>query len=282
MFGKMSKLVSVCIPVYNGEKYIGETIQSVLDQNYTNIEILIQDNASTDGTWKLLQEYVRNYSNVSIQCNPRNYGMATNWNIVTSRAQGEYLLLLSADDTLDAEFLTRCLKMFAECDTDIVTTNHYYLRNGKRDPRPQLVPAGEYAYFAHLVLKNNPFSINFTLFSRNAIHQLSHNGNLFRRRLLTCDYDLWLRVSFYRLRVCYLNECLASYRMHSDNLSRQAKRMLRHTGLVILSHKKRLKESANIAYRMTILRFLYRYMRLVLKREYDPRMFRTLWCELWR
>lgn len=275
-------LVSVCIPVFNGEKYIAETIKSVLEQTYTNIEIIIQDNASTDSTWTLLQEYSRNNLNIFIQRNTRNYGMATNWNIATRHAQGEFVVLLSADDTLDRNFLTRCLTTFENGDADIVTTNHFYLRDGKLEPRPQLVPAGEHTYFAHTVLKYNPFSINFTVFSRDAINRLSHNGNLFCRRLMTCDYDLWFRVSFSGLRVYYLNEHLASYRIHSDNLSRQTKRMLRQTSLVILSHKKQLKNSANSDYRLTLLRFIYRYLKLIVKKAYDSRMLRVLWCELWR
>lgn len=275
-------LVSVCIPVYNGKKYIDETIQSILAQTYCHIEIIIQDNASTDGTWELLQEYAAKYPQIFIERNIQNYGMTANWNLVINRARGDYAMLLSADDTLGCEFLTRCLTMFACDDFDILTTNHYYLREGKCMPRPKLVSPGLHVNFSHTVLLYNPFSINFSLFSKSALQRLSRDGKLFPRQLLTCDYDLWFRVALGGLRVCYLNEHLASYRIHNDNLSLQRSRMLRHAALVILSHKRGLKITAYFAYRLTLLRFLYRYVRLAARKKYDQRMIRALWGELWR
>jgi glycosyltransferase involved in cell wall biosynthesis len=93
-------LVSVCIPVYNGERYIVETIQSVISQKHTNIEIVVQDNASQDGTWDILKAMSCRDSRLSIMKNATNVGMAPNWNLVVNRARGEYIMLLSADDLI--------------------------------------------------------------------------------------------------------------------------------------------------------------------------------------
>lgn len=274
-------LVSICIPVFNGKKYISETIESILTQSYGNVEIVIQDNASIDGTWELLQEFASRYTKIRIARNAQNYGMTANWNLAISRANGEYVMLLSADDTLGSDFLSQCLSMFASDEYDIVTTNHYYQREGKSVRRPKLVAPGLHMNFSHMVLLHNPFSINFSMFSRGALQRLSRDEKLFTRQLLTCDYDLWFRVALMGLRVCYLDEPLATYRIHSNNLSLQASRMLRQAALVILAHKKNIKIHANFAYRLTLLRFLYRYARLALRKSYDQRMIRTLWKELW-
>ena len=98
-------MVSVCIPVYNGSLFIEETINSVLCQDYRNLEIVVQDNASTDGTWDLLQLIAFKHSQLSIARNETNVGMAPNWNLCINRAKGDYLMLLSADDLLEKGFL---------------------------------------------------------------------------------------------------------------------------------------------------------------------------------
>jgi glycosyltransferase involved in cell wall biosynthesis len=76
------------MPVYNGEKYVAETIQSVLSQTYSRIEIIVQDNASTDGTRSILQEIASKYSQIYIERNEQNCGMSANWNLVINRSRG--------------------------------------------------------------------------------------------------------------------------------------------------------------------------------------------------
>ena len=92
----MSKLVSVCIATYNGEKYIKEQLDSILNQTYHNIEIIIQDDASTDNTIDI----IKNYKNQKIQLfqNPNNLGYIKNFETLIQRANGDYIALCDQDD----------------------------------------------------------------------------------------------------------------------------------------------------------------------------------------
>ncbi len=89
-------LVSVCIPVYNGEKYINETMDCVLGQTYKNIEVIISDNCSTDRTLELIKAY--NDSRVKIFSNEKNMGIKYNYLKVFTYATGKYLTFMGADD----------------------------------------------------------------------------------------------------------------------------------------------------------------------------------------
>lgn len=96
--GGPQPLVTVAIPVYNGESFLREAIESVLEQDYPRLVLLVVDNASTDGTPSVVGSfhdhrlvYARYAEHVS---------MAENWNRAVARAQGEYLIFLGADDTL--------------------------------------------------------------------------------------------------------------------------------------------------------------------------------------
>jgi glycosyltransferase involved in cell wall biosynthesis len=274
-------MVSVCIPVYNGGQHVGDTIRSVLEQSYPNVEILIQDNASTDTTWPLVSSLARQHPQLSLERNETNVGMAPNWNLAINRARGEYIMLLSADDLLGPDFIRTCFEALQQGSMDVATTNHYLLKKGALNKRKVLIQAGEYRKFPGRVLLQNPFSINFSLFKRDAIARLKREGNLFRESYFTCDYDLWIRIALSDARVLYLEQQLGTYRVHEQGLSRQVIRMNRQAALVVLAHKKALKKYCPNAYRFTLVRFIIRFVMLSVKyRVFPVRMISVLWKEL--
>ena len=91
-------LISVCIPVYNGEQTIKKTIESVLRQTYKNIEIIVLDNCSTDKTRDIVSSF--NDSRLKLIVNECNVGMMGNWNRCFDYASGEYMIIMCADDII--------------------------------------------------------------------------------------------------------------------------------------------------------------------------------------
>ena len=106
-------LVSIGMPVYNGEKYIRQALDSVLAQDYEHFELAISDNASRDGTAEICQEYAARDRRVRYSCNPTNMGSIGNLNRVFELARGEYFTWLAHDDAWEPTFLTQCLRAFA-------------------------------------------------------------------------------------------------------------------------------------------------------------------------
>jgi len=102
--------VSVCIPVYNRQEYIGETIDSVLQQTYTDFELIVTDNCSTDNTPQIVQNYARKDKRVTYHKNEHNVGGLGNLNGAILLARGEYVKPLFSDDKL----LPPCLEIFVE------------------------------------------------------------------------------------------------------------------------------------------------------------------------
>lgn len=104
----MSKpLFSICIPNFNYSQYIGETIDSVLNQTCSDFEIVIQDNASTDDSWQVIQSYVAKDARIRAYRNSYNVGFAPNLQKVTSNAIGKYFILLSSDDLMRSDALEK-------------------------------------------------------------------------------------------------------------------------------------------------------------------------------
>lgn len=106
--------VSILIPTYNSEKYIEETIESALSQTYKDFEIIIVDNASSDKTWEIIQEYKKRYNNFYIFRNEENIGPIRNWMRCIEEASGEYGKIVWSDDLIKTTFLEKTVGILAD------------------------------------------------------------------------------------------------------------------------------------------------------------------------
>jgi glycosyltransferase involved in cell wall biosynthesis len=106
--------ISIGLPVYNGEKYISESIDALLGQTYEDFELIISDNASTDGTAGICRRYAGQDSRVRYLCQPRNLGAAPNHNLVVGQARGELFKWAAADDIYAPDLLERCVEALDE------------------------------------------------------------------------------------------------------------------------------------------------------------------------
>jgi len=102
-------LVSILIPVFNRETLISETIESAINQTYENIEIIVVDNNSTDGTWEILKCYSQKDKRIKIYRNQENIGPVKNWRRCLEYAKGEYAKFLWSDDLIAPEFIEKTL-----------------------------------------------------------------------------------------------------------------------------------------------------------------------------
>ena len=103
-------LVSVSLPVYNGEDYIREAIRSVLNQTFQDFELLLLDNASTDGTPQICLEAVARDPRVRYFGSEVNRGLAWNHNRAVAVARGRYLMWMGHDDLISEQCVERCIE----------------------------------------------------------------------------------------------------------------------------------------------------------------------------
>lgn len=112
-------LVSIGLPVYNGENYICEAIDSILNQTFTNFELVISDNASSDRTESICREYAARDKRIIYYRQEKNLGAAPNYNFVFQLAQGKYFKWLAHDDACAPEFLEKSVAIL-ESDRSVV------------------------------------------------------------------------------------------------------------------------------------------------------------------
>src|SRR3974377_931912 len=95
-----SPKVSVLVPTYNYARYLPEAIESVLEQDFQDFEVLISDDCSTDGSAEVIARYAAKDSRIRFKIHPANLGMVENWNWCLSEARGDYIKFLFGDDRL--------------------------------------------------------------------------------------------------------------------------------------------------------------------------------------
>ena len=124
--------VSIGMPVYNGEKYIREAIDSLLAQTYTDFELVISDNASTDGTEAICREYMNKDIRIKYIKQPMNIGACNNFNYLLEHARGNYFKWLAHDDYLEPFFLEMIIKYLDDHDDVVLCMSDVKLIDGSR------------------------------------------------------------------------------------------------------------------------------------------------------
>jgi len=114
--------VSILIPVYNRENFISPCIESALSQNFSDFEVVVVDNCSTDGTWEICKLYADNDSRVRVFRNETNIGPVRNWLRCVEEAQGQYGKLLFSDDLMFPDFLENTLPYLSDPETAFVVS----------------------------------------------------------------------------------------------------------------------------------------------------------------
>jgi glycosyltransferase involved in cell wall biosynthesis len=131
-------LVSVGLPTYNRVADLKQAIESVLAQDYSNLELVISDNASTDETQRVCEEFCARDSRVKYIRQSTNRGPRANFLEVLQQARGEFFMWLGDDDWLDSSYLSRCAQKLVENpDYSLVCGSSKYFQSG------QLLPEGE-------------------------------------------------------------------------------------------------------------------------------------------
>ncbi len=214
----MEKKVSICIPVYNGEKTIKDAINSALEQTYKNIEILVIDNMSTDGTADIVKGM--DDRRIVFFQNKENLGMAGNWNECIRKSTGEYIHFLCADDIIKPECIRKKMAVIERFDdvvmvisaTDLVNENGSLIVKRRRFKKNVLLDGRTYARrsLRHGNIFGEPSNV---LFKKDCIEKTG----LFSVDLhYTTDWELWIRIATLG-KIVYLDDALTQYRLSSEN-----------------------------------------------------------------
>jgi glycosyltransferase involved in cell wall biosynthesis len=213
--------ITVALPVYNGEQYIAIAIKSVLAQTFSDFELLILDNCSTDNTLDI----IRTFSDPRIRLivNPKNLGMIENWNLAVSLATGKYIKILSHDDLLAPSCLAEQINGFLRYQNIGIVTCKKRIIN-----ESGVVVMPGFGLFGFTRIINGRRAIKKSMRAgRNIIGEpsvvlldaklLRASGD-FEQPQFTPDIKMWFKM-LKGSNILFLNKSLASYRISSSSTS---------------------------------------------------------------
>lgn len=214
--------ISVLIPCYNAVEFIEETVDSVTKQNYSNLEIIVRDDSSTDGTWELLLELRKKFPIKTFR-NTVNLGMCGNWNQLFKDADGDLILKVDADDILAPDFLNNAVNIFTRhTNVDAVAFAFDILENSTKQknslPVHESLTEGLQENLVETIFFKNPFALCFTIFKATSLKVLI-NGSYFLETEIG-DLDFLLRFAKNDANLYYLKRNGGLYRHHTSNSSK--------------------------------------------------------------
>lgn len=209
--------VSIFVLTYNAERYIKETLESLLSQDYANYEILISDDASTDGTSQILEEYHKQHpSRIRLFLQPSNLGITNNCNFLLRKITGQYVCFVGGDDLLEPNCLSRAVECAIESAASIVFHLHQTIDiNGKPLSRRGNFNKRHVGTLDDFVKKGVYTHANGMLVKADHLPPEGFDATM----PFASDFDFILQTLRNGRRFCALPDYLSSYRKHERSIT---------------------------------------------------------------
>ena len=204
----MDKFVSIIMPSYNTAKYISDSIESVMTQTYTNWELIIVDDCSTDNSLEIIRSF--NDKRIIILQNEKNSGAAISRNYALREAKGKWIAFLDSDDTWAPEKLEKQIRFMQDNNYSFTFTDYRICLNGEWMPYINTGPnvinkrkLYDYCYFSTITVMYEREKVGLI-----QIADLRKNN----------DYAMWLQ-AIDKCNAYRLPECLSYYIKHEGSIS---------------------------------------------------------------
>lgn len=205
--------------VYNGSRYVEESIQSILGQTYANFEFIIIDDGSVDNTWKILTQYLSKDKRLVVLQNQENIGLTRSLNKALLISRGKYIARQDADDLSVKSRLAKQVA-FLETNSEIILASSNYDRidkDGKFIRRMKLDCDFELILW-NLLFYNYLGGHSQVIFRRDSVLSLGGYSENFP---YAQDYELWTRL-IKNGQITIMPDILLKYRLHDNRLSNTA------------------------------------------------------------
>lgn len=243
----MSK-VSIIMPVFNAEKYLNDAIESVLNQTYTDFELLLIDDMSTDNSKAISEEYSKKDNRILLfENSTKNHGPGPTRNIGLDNAKGEFIYFMDADDWIDKNLLKDCIDRMKETDADIVQLGIVCEQGGGKKPieyyhkENNLITRSiiekDFVYF----WKENRFSLTLNLLRRERVKSIRFE-NMISGEDISYVLDAFCNAE----KIAYISKALYHYRYVEGSTSRRWNKETIEQRAVIWEHQKQYLKSIDI------------------------------------
>ena len=216
--------VSVITPAYNTARYLGETVEAALKQSFSDFELLIVDDGSTDETPALARALAARDRRVRVHTSP-NRGPAAARNTAMAMARGRFFALLDSDDIWTPEYLAEQLRLLENCGTASIVTANAINLGGRFDGQPLWsATSGVLTLSLQDIIERENAVCIMSVFRREVFETIGGFDPLFTGNE---DYEFWIRAALAGFPILQNRQPLGAYRRRDSSLSSDEVRMLK-------------------------------------------------------
>ena len=212
--------INILMATYNGRRYLKKQIDSILNQTFSDFRLLISDDASTDSTLKILEEYEKKDSRVEIYSHEKNMGVVENFEFLINKVRSEYFMFADQDDVWEPDKIEKSLRKLEETASDLVYTDLEVVDNKLNQIEPSF---WKQKGFYNKIIKYNNFESLYLNNYINGCTMLCKSSwiNEFlplpkNSKYVIHDYWIALVVS-HRGKMAYIEKPTIKYRQHGNN-----------------------------------------------------------------
>ena len=210
MSEKHGPKVSIVMPTYNAEAFIGEAICSVLSQSVTDFELIVIDDGSNDNTQNIVSAFMRKDARITLVTNKENMGVARTRNRGLDLCRGKYIALLDSDDYWEPCFLEKMIAQEEKTKADLIYCSYAIVNEqGTKICSDFIVP--EKTTFRDSIVRN-VISCSTVLFASDYVKQCRFPLDVYHE-----DIALWFQILRDGGTACGVTDVLASYRQRADS-----------------------------------------------------------------
>ncbi|VWL84911.1 glycosyltransferase family 2 protein [Oceanivirga miroungae] len=258
----MNEKISIIIPIYNVENYLRKCLDSIVNQTYKNLEILLIDDGSTDKSGKIADEYAKNDSRVIVFHN-ENGGVSAARNFGLDKATGEYIALVDSDDYVDLTYIEKLYKVLKENNADISVCKFDYIfeKNYRNIKIKNIMP------FKTRILEKDKALKNIFSYSKKTVSFTTVWASLTKKELYSdiryplgkfvediyTTYKLYLKAG----KIAYYNEPLYYYVQRTGSYVNSPFTLSKTSMVDLYDEKLRLLKESNQTevYNLTLYRY---------------------------
>ncbi len=246
--------ITVIIPTYNRERFLSRTVTSVLNQSFSDFELVVVDDGSTDNTKKIIEGFQKKDSRIKYIWQKNSGGPARPKNEGIKKAKGKYIAFLDSDDEWFPEKLEKQLSLITETkNVGIVRCNFWEISNGKKK-KINIAKKTE-NYFSKILEKCFIRSSSSVMVPSYVIKKIGFFDESFR---LADDWDMWIRI-LKRYNFDFVEEPLFNYYVHSQNISGDINSVLSVKDNINIIKKYKKYYSINKTAKSSVLRYIGTY-----------------------
>lgn len=242
-------MISVIVPVYNAFPYLGQCITSILNQSYSDIELILVDDCSKDGSLSICRKFALQDARVKVYSNPQNMGQVQTYLKGLSYAEGDFISFVDSDDWIDPDMLKKLYKALAGQEADIAACGCWHVYKDRKIVEPSNIQRIGNRIFSHQDILESAKQVHVPNNYIDTIVKLYRCNKIFRKNILLHnlkyvqtdirvfeDNNLVIPCILDAQKIVYVNEPLYYYRrtgkstmsLFNDNIFSSNLRFLKH------------------------------------------------------